>query len=1235
MQKLITKLVALSLAIMLIFSANSSAISSLASEQLTGGGTQANKGIQMPVQASEDEEVQTAESEDLSSQEEISPEDESTTEESSEETEENTSQTENNEEAEDTAEGKLAEETEQADLVQAMVEEQVLGDGLPEGGIDLSFGSVIIKPNTTSGTLDVTYTATQDGIVTTTTTTISNTDTIEITQSNPTTATTNTITVKDDCGSVQITLNSINISASKDKDNENNSAINIGSGSETTIKVIEATENTLSGYNGIHSNSKLTIIGKGKILISSIYDGIGVYKDDSVLAINDSTIEVYVTGEDSCVIYANGGSVTINNADITAKSTMEFTGSEKSERNYGIYSSKKVEISESDVTVDSTVTMYGSDSSERNYGIYGENGININKGSISVTSNISSDSSEKITHGYGLYAGGEDICIENVSLTLSATSQSKYSYGLYANAGNVRLVNSSSDIYAQSAAIAAKQTIDIKWDSYDIYEAYKNDISYADNVDNLTISENSEKYKKTKPFVSLQVVETNYDVSYGDVTISPIDGSTDKLSITHTNNSATEKNAKISAQATIQITGNSTSYGIVVKENCGTVNILLNGINISKDNTEHALEIQKGNDVFLSTEGKNNTLKGRNGISSSSNLTLKGDGTLITYGLKGAEETPGTKNGSGNGISVCGATLTIESGVINAQGEDDGIDIYKEIENDTVVALRKDASSNTGKLIIKGGKLTSKGDDDGIDVCFAEAEILGGTVESTGAENGMYIADKGSLCIKGGKLAVSGSTHAINAMDGVSIEQSNPQVETIIEANASSPFGSSAIYSDEGNITINGGNINATADGIVSSAIYSEKGDIFINNGTITAKAVDNSYTFSYGGIVAQNGEIHINGGTVNATGDSFGIRAIKLLEISQKDKNIYTDITATSTHYSGVASDTDCINISGGKLHASSGNCGIYSGKNITAGQSEPYIKTTIIAEATYDNSSAIYAANGTIELTAGDIEATGKFAGVGTNAGNIIIKNTANLYAEGELKAIYTDNGIVDFAGLTTGIMEAVATGDNAIAAVAVNIQENLQLLGGTIDDKIIKFPSTYNYYFYTGDSKSLAEEVDSIPIIYKTVSEKNYQSTVNYVRMEPGITITYQCSEGGSINNTHETIPSMTGIPSGSTATADEGYKFTGWYDEKGNQVATDANFVPLKQSEGRFSSFLAATYIANFAKENIIISNEDAQVFATSGTNGTQTGQDMNTIYLSFAVVLLSIFIAITFYKRNRN
>lgn len=67
---------------------------------------------------------------------------------------------------------------------------------------------------------------------------------------------------------------------------------------------------------------------------------------------------------------------------------------------------------------------------------------------------------------------------------------------------------------------------------------------------------------------------------------------------------------------------------------------------------------------------------------------------------------------------------------------------------------------------------------------------------------------------------------------------------------------------------------------------------------------------------------------------------------------------------------------------------------------------------------------------------------------------------------------------------------------------------------------------------------------------------------------VDITYQVSdpEHGSVSSGSESLSPVSGEAAGSTVTPDEGYRFTGWTDQQGNEVGSDLTFVPSRGESG---------------------------------------------------------------------
>ena len=85
-----------------------------------------------------------------------------------------------------------------------------------------------------------------------------------------------------------------------------------------------------------------------------------------------------------------------------------------------------------------------------------------------------------------------------------------------------------------------------------------------------------------------------------------------------------------------------------------------------------------------------------------------------------------------------------------------------------------------------------------------------------------------------------------------------------------------------------------------------------------------------------------------------------------------------------------------------------------------------------------------------------------------------------------------------------------------------------------------------------------------------------TAVYKAAEKEVEIRYEAAEGGSVSSASETVKVQSGEAAGSEAAAEEGWRFSGWTDEQGNEVSADEAFVPEK-ADGIYQ---AAVYTANF-------------------------------------------------------
>ena len=93
----------------------------------------------------------------------------------------------------------------------------------------------------------------------------------------------------------------------------------------------------------------------------------------------------------------------------------------------------------------------------------------------------------------------------------------------------------------------------------------------------------------------------------------------------------------------------------------------------------------------------------------------------------------------------------------------------------------------------------------------------------------------------------------------------------------------------------------------------------------------------------------------------------------------------------------------------------------------------------------------------------------------------------------------------------------------------------------------------------------------------------ATLYAIWQEDTVTIRYVAQGNGSVDGVSErseTVNAKTGTPAGAAASADQGFKLVGWYNEKGVLVSADAKFVPQKNGSGLYE---AGTYYARFQRE----------------------------------------------------
>ncbi len=138
-----------------------------------------------------------------------------------------------------------------------------------------------------------------------------------------------------------------------------------------------------------------------------------------------------------------------------------------------------------------------------------------------------------------------------------------------------------------------------------------------------------------------------------------------------------------------------------------------------------------------------------------------------------------------------------------------------------------------------------------------------------------------------------------------------------------------------------------------------------------------------------------------------------------------------------------------------------------------------------------------------------------------------------------------------------------------------ETLDPQTGTAQGSIASANAGYHFvHWIDGSGNIVTTDTTWIP---QKVDGVYVSATYTAVFVEnDAITITYQATIGGDVDPTSETLAPVTGVASGSTATAQSGYRFVSWTDASDMIVGTDPYFIPPKIDGLNVS----ATYRANF-------------------------------------------------------
>lgn len=373
------------------------------------------------------------------------------------------------------------------------------------------------------------------------------------------------------------------------------------------------------------------------------------------------------------------------------------------------------------------------------------------------------------------------------------------------------------------------------------------------------------------------------------------------------------------------LSGSSTD-GEFYMEGTYKASVELRGLTLTNPNGA-AINIQDGKRIELSvkkdtentlTDGASGSQKGC--LVCKGHLELKGKGVLNIYGNVAhgiyAKEYVEMKNCTVNVLSAvkdglnCNQYFLMESGALNISGvADDGIQVSYKDDTDreaedtgsitvsggtinvTTTGTATKGLKADGDITVAGGEITvvtsggGKWDTDDNKTkaasCLSadgKVQIDGGTLQLTSSgAGGKGINCDGEFIMNDGALTISTTGGLYAYVNGTEYSNYTGSTDRLTSDQKSSAKGVKA----DGNVTINGGNINVSTVGNGAEGIES-KAELTINDGTIIVNACDDainssSHMYIKGGditVVAtdndgldSNGNMYIMGGTIKAFG--------------------------------------------------------------------------------------------------------------------------------------------------------------------------------------------------------------------------------------------------------------------------------------------------------------------------------------------------------------------------------
>ena len=493
----------------------------------------------------------------------------------------------------------------------------------------------------------------------------------------------------------------------------------------------------------------------------------------------------------------------------------------------------------------------------------------------------------------------------------------------------------------------------------------------------------------------------------------------------------------------------------------GAVNLILtDGSHLT---TEWGINVKEGDTFTVYAQSTGEDTMGRLTACLSEDLLDTPYYVWQNYGLSGIGSS--TRYRKANScINENGGTIIINGGNIRAKGQDSASAIG-ECGSNTVTQSPSSENRQCGSITINGGivrtealtRKTTTGSM-GIGACQSgyggSVTINGGTVMANAFNDAICTGRGGSITINDGDITARGGLGEIGRGNGI-----GPSWIT---------------YAD---ITINGGNIDASADGrgAAIGGVLSTR--VKITGGTI--KAVGNYATVAIGSNEGRGGSVSITGGKITAIGkgDADGIGGHA--DVSITDGEIDVSVEGSGVAIGGNAGGS--INIQGNaikSISSRSGACIGGSAKNITI----------LDAELPFLGGEGILIGNEVGDNTGGDLTIRNcRILSTYTEArGGIQVGNNGKIQIENSEIKLSRANGI------RTGDGGSIAIRDSQLVTNGIYMVEE-----GTTQRKLKRLEIT-NSTVVTSDalgSKGNSTSVGEIVIHGSSIRQRSADYASNY--------------------------------------------------------------------------------------------------------------------------------------------